>query len=149
MPKPRKLRPASVRITFGTRVLNRIIVGAIILGRICRVSILVVGQPIALAASTYTFSLALITAALIILEPPMPQDAPITRITGIIPPAPIIEITTIRRIKRGMHIKASTNLCAIRSNLPPKYPDRPPNTIEMTIEIAVADKPTITETRAP
>ncbi|GAI83340.1 unnamed protein product, partial [marine sediment metagenome] len=52
MPKPRKLRLASVRIAFGTRALNRIIVGAIILGRMCRVSILLVGQPIALAAST-------------------------------------------------------------------------------------------------
>ncbi|MBA7712251.1 hypothetical protein ES703_121223 [subsurface metagenome] len=45
------------------------------MGRICRVSILRVGQPIATAAVTYTFSLMAITALLITLEPPTPPSA--------------------------------------------------------------------------
>ncbi|MBA7676961.1 hypothetical protein ES703_85207 [subsurface metagenome] len=48
----RKLIVASIRITSGNRVVNKTIVGAIILGRICRVSILGVEQPIATAACT-------------------------------------------------------------------------------------------------
>ena len=51
MSKPRKLRAASPRITPGTVTEKLIIMGAVILGRICRISILLVGQqPIATAA---------------------------------------------------------------------------------------------------
>jgi len=50
MPKPRKLRAASVRITPGTVTEKLIIMGAVILGRICRISILLVGHPIATTA---------------------------------------------------------------------------------------------------
>jgi hypothetical protein len=50
MPKPRKLKAASVIMISGTRVVNRIIVGAIRLGRICRIRILLVEQPIATLA---------------------------------------------------------------------------------------------------
>ncbi|GAJ21682.1 unnamed protein product, partial [marine sediment metagenome] len=66
-------RLASVRIIPGIFTLNSIIMGAIILGRICRIRILLGGQPIATAAATYAFSLTLITALLIILEAIMPQ----------------------------------------------------------------------------
>ncbi|MBA7681578.1 hypothetical protein ES703_89918 [subsurface metagenome] len=148
MPKPRKLRLASIRIRFGTSTLNRIIKGAIILGRICRVSILGVEQPIASAACTYTFSLMPITAPLIILEPVMPHLTPETTITCH-RPGPNIAIKTIRRIKPGMHITASTNLCTIRSNLPPKYPLSIPINAVRSVAIVAAAKPTIIETRAP
>ncbi|MBA7591996.1 hypothetical protein ES708_34167 [subsurface metagenome] len=127
---------------------NRIIVGARILGRMCWISILGVEQPIAFAASTYTFSLMPITALLIILEWAMPFLTPITRII-LKRPGPMIEIKTIRRIRAGMHKVASTNLCTIRSSLPPMYPDRIPITKRIITEIVVADKPTITEIRAP
>ncbi|MBA7703347.1 hypothetical protein ES703_112132 [subsurface metagenome] len=148
MPKPRKLRLASVRIIPGTRTLNWIIRGAIILGRMCRVSILVVGQPIALAASTYIFSLMLITALLTSLEPPMPQVIP-KRMISCNVPVPTREIMAIRRISQGRHITPSTNLCTIRSNLPLMYPDRIPIITETIVARVVAAKPIITEIRAP
>ncbi|MBA7689503.1 hypothetical protein ES703_98011 [subsurface metagenome] len=148
MPKPRKLRAASVRITPGTVVEKRIIMGAIILGRMCRVSILRVGQPIATAASTYTFSLMAITALLTSLEPVIPYHNPITMINPGIP-RPTRDIMTIRIGSQGMHIQASTNLCTIRSNLPPMYPHRIPIIVERSVARAVAAKPTITEIRAP
>jgi len=44
MPKPRKLRLASTRITSGTRVVNRMVMGAMTLGRICRMSMRLVGH---------------------------------------------------------------------------------------------------------
>jgi len=50
MPKLRKLRVTSVRITPGTVTEKMIIMGAVILGRICQISILLVGQPIATTA---------------------------------------------------------------------------------------------------
>ncbi|MBA7611302.1 hypothetical protein ES703_18522 [subsurface metagenome] len=148
MPKPRKLRLASVIITPGTCRLNWIIMGAIILGRICRVSSLVVGQPIVIAACRYTFSLMPITALLITLEPTMPPSIPKVMITDHIP-GPIIEIMTIRTTSPGRHITPSTNLCSVRSSLPPMYPDTMPIIVARSILIVVAAKPTIIEIRAP
>ena len=55
-PNPRKLIIASVRIAFPTFRLKMTISGAIIFGKICRLSVFEVGEPIARAASTYTFS---------------------------------------------------------------------------------------------
>ncbi|GAI62196.1 unnamed protein product [marine sediment metagenome] len=148
MPKPRKLRLASVRMTPGTVKEKLTIAGDRILGRICRIIILWVEQPIAAAACTYTFSLMAIVVLLANLEPVMPPNTPIATISGIIP-GPTREITTIRRIKPGMHIMASTNLCTIRSNLPPIYPLIIPIVLPMSAPIVVAERPTITEIRAP
>ncbi|GAI53475.1 unnamed protein product, partial [marine sediment metagenome] len=116
----------------GTRVVNRIITGAMTLGRICRVSILEVEQPTAFAASTYTFSLTPTTALLTILEPVMPHDIPKTTIIVHIL-GPMMDIMTIRRINPGMHIQASTILCVTRSNLPPIYADNIPATTEIIV----------------
>ncbi|MBA7691888.1 hypothetical protein ES703_100443 [subsurface metagenome] len=129
-------------------MLNRTIKGAITLGRICRVSILVVEQPIASAAATYTFSLMPMVAPLSILEPPMPQLTPKTIITCQ-RPGPIRETAIMRIIRTGKHNQASTNLCTIRSNLPPMYPDTTPIIKSRIVAIIEAAKPTITEIRAP
>jgi len=72
IPKPRKLRLASVITIAGTRTVNRRIMIGITLGRICRVITLGGEAPIATAAATYTFSLMPITAPLSILDPGMP-----------------------------------------------------------------------------
>jgi hypothetical protein len=85
MPKPRKLRAASDKIAIGTCVENKMIIAGIVLGRICRVMIFVVGLPIATAAFTYIFSLMLITALLIILEASIPCTNPMAIITCHIP----------------------------------------------------------------
>ena len=91
MPKPRKLRAASPKIILGTVAENRMMMVGIILGRICRVMIFVVGLPIATAASTYIFSRMAITALLMILETPIPCTNPIAIISCHIPgPAHLI-----------------------------------------------------------
>jgi hypothetical protein len=102
----------------------------------------------ALAASTYTFSLMPITALLIILESTIPILIPKTMITCNIP-GPIMEIKTRRKSSPGMHCTASTTLCTIRSSLPPIYPVTVPIIKEITVAMVVAAKPTITEIRAP
>jgi len=122
--------------------------GAVILGRMCRVSILVVGQPTASAACTYTFSLILITTLLGNLEPVMPPVIPITRINENIP-CPRRDIINMRIISQGRHMTPSTNLCTIRSNLPPKYPHSIPIVVAISVLRVVAAKPTIIEIRAP
>ena len=121
MPKPRKLSPASARIVPGTDMLKMIIIGAKILGRICFLSIVGVESPIATADCRYVFSFMLKTMPLNILEPPIPPVIPKIMIICH-KPGPTIEIRTMRITKPGRHIKASTNLCTIRSNLPPIYP---------------------------
>ena len=64
-------------------------------------------------------------------------------------PAPMIAEKTIRRIKVGMHITVSTDLCNIRSSLPPKYPEATPINVETIVDKAAPVKPTMTEMRAP
>ncbi|MBA7649104.1 hypothetical protein ES703_56898 [subsurface metagenome] len=148
MPKPRKLKPASLRITPGTANEKLIIMGAVILGRRCRVNILWVGHPIATAACIYAFSLILITTLLENLEPVRPPIIPITMISPNIP-CPTTDITIIRTGSPGKHMKPSTNLCTIRSNFPPKYPHSIPIVVARSVLIVVAAKPTIIEIRAP
>ena len=72
IPNPRKLKPASTITTAGIRILKSTIMGAMILGKISRISILRVEHPVAAAADTYMFCLTLITVPLMILEPPIP-----------------------------------------------------------------------------
>ena len=61
MPRPRKLRLASERMIPGTIVVYRTMMGAMILGRIWRISTLEVELPIARAASRYKSSLVSVT----------------------------------------------------------------------------------------
>ncbi|MBA7590992.1 hypothetical protein ES708_33137 [subsurface metagenome] len=61
----------------------------------------------------------------------------------------MIETRMIRTIRPGKHIQVSTNLCAIRSNLPPRYPDTIPITAETVVARVEPIKPTVTEIRAP
>ena len=64
-------------------------------------------------------------------------------------PGPIMEIMTMRRIKPGRHITASTNLCTIKSRVPPMYPLTIPMKTAMNVVIVDEVRPTISETRAP
>jgi hypothetical protein len=78
IPNPRKLKLASDKITTPIFVEKRIIIEAVIFRNIWRVSILHVEQPMTCAADMYIFSLILITAPLIIREPPIPKEIPTT-----------------------------------------------------------------------
>ncbi len=64
IPKPRKLRVASARIAEPIPIENMTISPGIILGRTCRINILVAEAPIACGACTYIFSLIPITKLL-------------------------------------------------------------------------------------
>ena len=118
IPKPRKLKLASVRIIAGDPVEGCTIIGAMILGIIWSKIILMVGEPAETAAWIYIFCLIVMVALLINLEPVMPHVIPSTRI-NCITPGPVSEMMTIINIKPGKHITASTNRCTIRSNVPP------------------------------
>ncbi len=119
IPKPRKLKLASVRIIAGILVVNCTIIGAMILGIIWSKIILMVGEPAETAAWIYIFCLIVMVALLINLEPVMPHVIPSTRI-NCITPGPVSEMRwPIINIKPGKHITASTNRCTIRSNVPP------------------------------
>ena len=52
IPKPRKLRPASIRMISGTSIVNRITAVGRMLGRMCLNRILGMEQPVLRAAST-------------------------------------------------------------------------------------------------
>ena len=53
------------------------------------------------------------------------------------------------RSNPGKAFQASTNLCTIRSNLPPMNPEMPPIRVLMKILMVVTARPTSTEMRAP
>ena len=117
-PRPRKLRDASIRIINGTFIENRMMMGAMMFGRMCWKITLGVESPRAIAEFIYTFSLTPITRLRTILVLPMPFEIPRQKITCH-RPGLISEMMTINNSKLGMLISASTNLCSIRSNLPP------------------------------
>ena len=135
-------------MTAAIRVVNKTIIGAMILGRICNRRMRKVDAPMAFAALTYTFSLVEMVAPRMILDPAMPYCSPRMNMICHIP-GPNMDTNTIITTKPGKIIQASTNRCMIMSYLPPINPVVVPIIVEMTIEKAVAEKPTMTESLAP
>ena len=78
-----------------------------------------VEAPIDCAACTYMFSRTETTAERMMREPAMPSRQPsVKMICGM--PGPSTETTTIRMMRSGKLIQASTKRCMIRSILPPR-----------------------------
>ena len=102
----------------GTFIVKRMMIWAIIFGKICRKITSLLGAPRATAELIYMSSLTPITRLLIILVLPIPFEIPKTMITchklG-----PIIDMISIKISKPGILNSASINLCNIKSNVPP------------------------------
>ena len=60
-------------------------------------------------------------------------------------PRPTSDMMVSNSSSPGNAIQASTNLCAAKSNLPPKNPDGPPISTATTTLTAVAARPTVSD----
>ena len=118
MPKPRKLSPASARMYPGTLPENSTMVGARMLGSTWRNRMRPVPLPIACAAARYMSSLMRITVLRISREPTMPPSDRMKIMAHT--EVPMIDTITIRMIRPGIAIQASTKRWMTMSTTPPR-----------------------------